>query len=161
MNAFDQQLSDLDHAKAGAVAISTEPPRKSKATPTRHRHFDRLIFLLPLVALVVIIYLSRDKPPDAIYEGLEGMGVAVCFAGFGVLFIWRVARAMAVEEPLPAIHPTSSLLSSITSEPHLVKTQPTQHSTPEGGVTTGLRTGVCFTASNNKTNRPYQQRGKL
>jgi hypothetical protein len=105
------------------------------AARVKRVHFKRLIFLLPLVAATVIVNQLQAVPAAVIIRGFEGFGIALCAVAFGVVLIWRVTRAMAMEQRLQDQPPLQDQACISPSEPNPAEPQRTHSSSPPEAAT--------------------------
>jgi hypothetical protein len=89
-----------------------------------------LLLLVPLVAAAGLFHLLRTMPLGLIQQEFEGFGVAICAAAYGGMLIWRVTRAMAIEQRLQTEPPIENHAPLSPSEPNLSKLWKIQSSLP-------------------------------
>ncbi|MEJ0091673.1 MAG: hypothetical protein WDM80_18230 [Limisphaerales bacterium] len=74
-----------------------------------------MVFLLPLVVIIlVMVFRLQALPADILRQELEGFGVALGAAAYGGVLLWRVTRAMEIEQKLQSQQPIISSPSSIS-----------------------------------------------
>jgi hypothetical protein len=140
MNTLESLLTDdKENLKDRTLIL-----RASRRTPVRspvlvarkkHWHFERLIFLIPLAAVALIIYRLRTEPADVIRAEFEGFGIALCAAAYGGILIWRVTRAMAIEQRSQDQPLVENQVSISPSEPNLAEPRKVQSSSPPDAAT--------------------------
>jgi len=136
MNTLEPMLMDnrenLEVDRALILRTSRRTPVRSPVLVARKKrlHFERLIFLMPLAAVALIIYRLRMEPADVIRQEFEGLGVAICAVAYGGILIWRVTRAMALEQRLQAQPPIENQASVSPSELNLSNPRKIQSSLP-------------------------------
>ena len=136
MNTLEPLLTDdRENLKVDRTLISRASRRtrvRSSIPIARKKrlHLERLIFLIPLAAVALIIYRLRMEPADVIRPELEGFGVAICAVAYGGILIWRVTRAMAIEQRLQAQPAIENQASVSPSEPNPAEPRKIQSSLP-------------------------------
>jgi hypothetical protein len=83
-----------------------------------------------MVAAAGLFHLLRTMPLGLIQQEFEGFGVAICAAAYGGMLIWRVTRAMAIEQRLQTEPPIENHAPLSPSEPNLSKLWKIQSSLP-------------------------------
>jgi hypothetical protein len=120
-----------------SLIIGQSTPVRSPVPGARKKrlHFERLIFLMPLGAIVVIVYRLQALPADTLRQAFEGFGAAISVAACGGVLLWRVTRALAIEERSQAQLPAASPASVSSSEPNPAELQINQNSSPPEAAT--------------------------
>jgi hypothetical protein len=136
MNMLEPLLTDnRENLKVDGTLIS----RASRRTPvrssipvarTKHWRLMVLILLTPLVASAGLVHLLRTMPFGLIQQEFEGLGAALCAAACGGVLLWRVTRAMAIEQRLQTEPPIENQAPVSPSEPNLSNPRKIQSSLP-------------------------------
>jgi hypothetical protein len=136
MNTLEPLLTDTrENLKVDRTLIS----RAARRTPVRssipvarkkHRQFSLLIFLISLGAVALIVYKLQAVPADIIRQGFEGFGAALCAAACGGILLWRVPRAMALEQSFQTQPPAVNPSPVSPSEPNLAEPRKVPSSSP-------------------------------
>ena len=91
---------------------------------------------MPLGAIALIVYKLQAVPAEIIREELEGFGVALCAAGCVGIFVWRLTRAMELEQRLVVQPPVENQVSVSPSEPNPSNPRKVQSSSPPEAAAT-------------------------
>ena len=136
MNMLEQSLTDnrknrkVDRTLNSRVTRRTPVLSSVRVAGKKHGQFRHLIFLMPLGAVALIVYKLQAVPAEIIREEFEGFGIALCAAGCVGVFVWRLTRAMELEQRLEVQPPVENQASVSPSEPNSTNPRIVQSSLP-------------------------------
>jgi hypothetical protein len=136
MTTLEQSLTDNRENRKVDRILNSRTSRRIPARPTipvaRKRRWQsrHLIFLMPLGAVALIVYKLQAVPAEIIREEFEGFGIALCAAGCVGVFVWRLTRAMELEQRLEVQPPVENQTSVSPSEPNPTEPRKIQSSSP-------------------------------